>query len=299
MYKMYYSAITMSRNEYFLSTCTYLMMKFLLDMIYLFPHHSLISCEDGEKSNFISRMFIKKYRTGRTQRPAEISVFFDKVYPLICESFKISRKQVKYHEADNMIAYQVAYNKLNNIQSVIASEDKDLLQLLDPENKVLVYRNKKLCSYNDLSDLYNIKPHQFICYMSLIGDSADVLPGIPGIGPVMAVKLLNKYDNLNEIYANIDEIKKSYSKYAALLEEHKRSLVITRMLFKLKTHRTKINVKNAKVISLIDLVPIMFLSKRMSLSPKKYKSILTYLVKIIRLLKKNKNEINYKEQTKK
>jgi len=111
-------------------------------------------------------------------------------------------------EADDIIATVVKCAKEKGYKVRIVSHDKDLCQLIDDNNVVLVdaikkkYVNEEACYLK-----YGVTPKQFIDYQSILGDSADNVPGVKGIGKVGAEKLLKEYGDLDTIYENIDAIK--------------------------------------------------------------------------------------------
>jgi len=111
-------------------------------------------------------------------------------------------------EADDMIATVVRCAKEKGYKVRVVSHDKDLYQLIDDDKVVIVdaikrkYVNEEACF-----EKYGVTPKQFIDYQSILGDSADNVPGVKGIGKVGAEKLLKEYGTLDNIYANIDAIK--------------------------------------------------------------------------------------------
>jgi DNA polymerase-1 len=111
-------------------------------------------------------------------------------------------------EADDIIATVVRCAKEKEYKVRVVSHDKDLYQLIDDDKVVIVdaikrkYVNEKACH-----DKYGVTPKQFIDYQSILGDSADNVPGVKGIGKVGAEKLLKEYGTLDDIYAHIEEIK--------------------------------------------------------------------------------------------
>jgi len=111
-------------------------------------------------------------------------------------------------EADDMIATVVRCAKEKGYKVRVVSHDKDLYQLIDDDKVIIVdaikrkYVNEKACY-----EKYGVTPKQFIDYQSILGDSADNVPGVKGIGKVGAEKLLKEYGTLDNIYENIDEIK--------------------------------------------------------------------------------------------
>ena len=112
------------------------------------------------------------------------------------------------YEADDMIASVAKAAVKQGINVRIVSHDKDLYQLIDDDRVVLVDAIKrKEINEDECFAKYGIHPHQFTDFQSLLGDSADNIPGVKGIGKVTAQKLLTQYGTLKNIYDNLDEVK--------------------------------------------------------------------------------------------
>jgi len=111
-------------------------------------------------------------------------------------------------EADDMIATVTRLAKENGYKVRVVSHDKDLYQLIDDSKVVIVDAIKRKYVDEDACyEKYGVTPKQFIDYQSILGDSADNVPGVKGIGKVGAEKLLKEYGTLDNIYEHIDEIK--------------------------------------------------------------------------------------------
>jgi DNA polymerase-1 len=111
-------------------------------------------------------------------------------------------------EADDMIATVTHLAKDKGYNVRVVSHDKDLYQLIDDSRVVIVDAIKRKSVDEDACyEKYGVTPEQFIDYQSILGDSADNVPGVKGIGKVGAEKLLKQYGTLDKIYENIDEIK--------------------------------------------------------------------------------------------
>jgi DNA polymerase-1 len=115
------------------------------------------------------------------------------------------------YEADDIIGTISSHiKKSSDIEGIIFSNDKDLLQLID--SNIFVLKQDKnatiFTKYDENSVVSNIgiKPSQVIDYLALIGDTADNIPGVKGIGPKGAVELLAKYETLDNIFKFINEI---------------------------------------------------------------------------------------------
>jgi DNA polymerase-1 len=135
-------------------------------------------------------------------------------------------------EADDMIATvsKLAVEKGYTVR--IVSHDKDLYQLID-DGKVSVIDAIKRKAMNEEAcfDKYGVTPAQFIDYQSILGDSADNVPGVRGIGKVGAEKLLKEYGSLDNIYENVSQIKGANQKK---LIEYKEQAYMSKKLVTLK-----------------------------------------------------------------
>lgn len=129
-------------------------------------------------------------------------------------------------EADDVLA-TVATKLQDTYQVVIVTGDKDYSQLVN-DNITLYDPFKDIAMNKDaVVEKYGVKPSQFIDYLALIGDTADNIPGVKGIGPKGAEALLQQYGDLDGIYAHIDEVKGSTQ---TKLIEGKDSAYLSRVL---------------------------------------------------------------------
>jgi DNA polymerase-1 len=112
-------------------------------------------------------------------------------------------------EADDIIGTIAvsACTENSDILVEIASSDKDFAQLVNPQITLLdLMKGIKLNSF-DIYDKYGVWPHQFVDYLSIVGDSSDNVKGVAGIGPKGAAKLLQQYETLHQVYANVQNVK--------------------------------------------------------------------------------------------
>ena len=135
-------------------------------------------------------------------------------------------------EADDMIATvsKLAVEKGYTVR--VVSHDKDLYQLID-DGKVSVIDaiKRKVMNAEACFEKYGVTPSQFIDYQSILGDSADNVPGVKGIGKVGAEKLLKEYGTLDNIYENVSQIKGANQKK---LIEYKDKAYMSKELVTLK-----------------------------------------------------------------
>ncbi|WP_353663017.1 DNA polymerase I [Hydrogenimonas sp. SS33] len=147
------------------------------------------------------------YKAQRPEPPQELKEQLPVAIEWI-EKMGLSKLMKEGYEADDIIASLVKCAKEQGMKVRIVSHDKDLYQLIDDGRVVLFDPIKKVeIDEKAAFEKYGIHPRQFTDYQALIGDSSDNVPGVPGIGPKTAVKLLTQFGTLDGIYEHIDEVK--------------------------------------------------------------------------------------------
>jgi DNA polymerase-1 len=159
------------------------------------------------KGNTFRNEIDPNYKANRSAPPPELSMQLPVAIEWI-DKMGYKTLGMSGYEADDMIATvtHLAREKGYNVR--VVSHDKDLYQLIDDDRVTIVDAIKRK-SVNEAAcyEKYGVTPKQFIDYQSILGDSADNVPGVRGIGKVGAEKLLKEYGSLDNIYANIEEIK--------------------------------------------------------------------------------------------
>lgn len=111
-------------------------------------------------------------------------------------------------EADDLIAALAQAGKDNGMEVVIASNDKDFWQLVCDRISVVAPGEGALTWYGpeQVRDRTGVWPGQIVDYLSLVGDSVDNIPGVPGVGPKTAARLLAQFGSVDRLYARLDEV---------------------------------------------------------------------------------------------
>ena len=154
----------------------------------------------------------KNYKANRSAPPEELTMQL----PIAVEWIdKMGYKTLGKDgfEADDIIATVTKFAKEKGYNVRVVSHDKDLYQLIDDGQVVIVDAiKKKMVDEKACFEKYGVSPKQFIDYQAILGDSADNVPGVKGIGKVGAEKLLKEYGSLDNIYANLGTIKGAMQK---------------------------------------------------------------------------------------
>ncbi|WP_430784852.1 DNA polymerase I [Virgibacillus flavescens] len=171
------------------------------------PTHMLVAFDAG-KTTFRHKTY-KEYKGGRQKTPSELSEQFPLLKELL-NSFDIPHYQLDQYEADDIIGTLAKRGRDEEWDVKVISGDKDLLQLVS--DKVTVNLTKKGISEVEaytpkfLEEKMEISPEQVIELKSLMGDSSDNIPGVPGVGQKTATKLLKEYGTLDGVYENLEKV---------------------------------------------------------------------------------------------
>jgi len=185
------------------------LLKGFMDLIYSLgkDYHSdyIVFALDSKGDSFRTQID-PNYKANREAPPPDLT----KQLPVAIEWIKkmgFHTISMSGYEADDIIASLSSFAKYHDIDVRVVSHDKDLYQLIDdgyvhlfdPQKRVIIDSAKCF-------EKFGVTPVQFIDYQSLVGDSADNVPGVKGVGAKTAQKLLNAYKTLDGIYGNIDFI---------------------------------------------------------------------------------------------
>jgi DNA polymerase-1 len=172
------------------------------------PTHFLVAFDAG-KVTFRHKEY-KEYKGGRAKTPPELSEQFPLLKDLL-RAFSISQFELEGYEADDIIGTLSRLGENHQMEVLIVSGDKDMLQLAS--ERVTIALTRKGISEVDrydpamLQEKYGLKPEQIVDLKGLMGDSSDNIPGIPGIGEKTGLKLLHQYGTVEEVLAHAEELK--------------------------------------------------------------------------------------------
>jgi DNA polymerase-1 len=166
-------------------------------------------CFDRPKPSFRQEMYVG-YQAKRPKMSDDLPPQFVKTHEVL-EAGKVPIFEVDGYEADDLIGtLSVKAALKENIETIIVSGDRDLLQLVNKKVKVCtpVVGLTKNVLYDEVlvEEKYGIKPAQFIDYKALVGDNSDNYPGVAGIGPKTAADLIRKYQTFENLYQHISEL---------------------------------------------------------------------------------------------
>ena len=164
---------------------------------------------DPPSPTFRHHMF-KEYKANRLDTPEEIKQSVPYIKEII-KGFRIPILEVNGYEADDVIGTVAKKAEKEGYQVYMMTPDKDYVQLVS-EN-ILMYKPRRaggeadIIGLNEIREHWRVKnPEQVIDILALWGDTSDNIPGAPGIGEKTAKSLIEKYQSLEGLYNNIDQI---------------------------------------------------------------------------------------------
>lgn len=174
---------------------------------------------DKSGTNIRKRLEVyPEYKAGRKKAPQD---FYDQI-PLLHElldAFGWPLYEMDDYEADDIMGAFARQAQAKGVETDLLTSDLDALQVVNGHTKVYALKkglsNIEEFHVDSFEKKYGIKVDQFLDLKSLMGDSSDNLPGVPGIGQKTGIELLQQYGTLDNIYAHLDEIKPSIAQKLA------------------------------------------------------------------------------------
>ena len=172
------------------------------------------------------------YKANRPSMPDDLSIQIPFIKKFVTAS-NILTLEEQGVEADDIIATAVKIFTASGHKVVVVSGDKDLLQLVRDDVVMWDPMKDRMMDRAAIHQKYALHPEQLLDFLSLVGDASDNVPGIPGVGPKTAEKLINTYGSLEGLYQHIDDLKQSRVKEQIV--ENRELAFIARTLIQLKT----------------------------------------------------------------
>ena len=148
----------------------------------------------------------KDYKANRPPMPDELRAQIEPSLAAI-EALGIRVVRIPGVEADDVIGTLAETAKAAGIETVISTADKDMTQLVGEHVIVLNSMDNKLLDTDGVVAKFGVRPDQIVDYLSLIGDSSDNIPGVPGVGPKTAQKWLDEHSDLDTLVEHAESIK--------------------------------------------------------------------------------------------
>lgn len=166
--------------------------------------HAAAVFDSGSKS-FRNQIY-PEYKAHRPPCPEDLKPQFPIVRE-VAEALNIPILEKTGFEADDIIATIARQAAAQGYEVLIISSDKDLMQLIDDRIKMYDAMKGKMITEREVHEKFFVTPNKIIEVLALIGDASDNVKGVKGIGPKTAAELINQFGDIENLLANIAQIK--------------------------------------------------------------------------------------------
>lgn len=214
-YRGYYAMPNLSTKEGIPTGGVYGFVALSLEIISKLNPDYIAVAWDKKGTSIRRRLKIySEYKAGRKKAPDD---FYEQIPILheLLEAFNWPLYELDDYEADDIMGTLARLAKERGIETCLISSDLDMLQLVNDMTTVYAIKSGSKIEAFDIpyfEDKYGLKTSQFLDLKSLMGDSSDNIPGVPGVGKKTAVALLSAYGTLDEVFNNLYQIKPAIRK---------------------------------------------------------------------------------------
>jgi DNA polymerase-1 len=172
----------------------------------LAPTHLIVVWDGGLSAERVAAL--PEYKAHRPEMPDDLRPQLDGIVNYL-QAAGIASFRREEVEADDYIACLARQAAQADMAVVIASADKDFMQLVSPRVGLLNPNDKSEAVWTDVQvrAKTGVPPSQIVDWLALMGDSVDNIPGVPGVGPKTAADLLNRFGSVAALFGRLDEVK--------------------------------------------------------------------------------------------
>lgn len=170
------------------------------------PTHAIVVWDGGLSAE--RQVALPRYKAQRPEMPADLGPQLDQIGRYLTAA-NVATFCGDGIEADDYIACVTRAARRVGWEVVVASADKDFMQLVAPSVGLLNPNDKSEAIWTaaQVHAKAGVEPEQIVDWLSLVGDSVDNIPGVPGVGPKTAAELLRQFGSVAELYRRLDEVK--------------------------------------------------------------------------------------------
>ncbi len=211
LHRAYHALPSLNAPDGRLVNAAYGFCRMLIKIITDFKPRYLLVAFDTPKPTFRHQRFIG-YQIKRPKMDEELSGQIS-IVKAILRAMRIRSLAKEGYEADDIIGtitVKSQKSKIKNLKTIVVTGDRDLMQLVDRQTNLFIpmrgLSNGRIVDRRYVERDLGIEPNQVVDYKALMGDNSDNYPGVAGVGPKTAVRLLQKFGSLDNIYRHLDEI---------------------------------------------------------------------------------------------
>ncbi|MEA3279547.1 MAG: 5'-3' exonuclease H3TH domain-containing protein, partial [Thermodesulfobacteriota bacterium] len=206
IYRAYHAIQSLTNSKGLPTNAAFGFTRMLLKLIEERAPEYLAMFFDAKGPTFRHKMY-KEYKANRPPMPDDLSIQIPYIKD-ITKGFNIPVIEMPGYEADDLIGTLSQTAEKAGFNVVMVTGDKDFMQLVTDKATIWDPMKEKTIDTDVIRTTYEVEPRQIIDVMGLSGDTADNIPGVPGIGQKTALSLIKTYKSMKQLYEQIDTIKK-------------------------------------------------------------------------------------------
>ncbi|MDC1047184.1 DNA polymerase I [Alphaproteobacteria bacterium] len=230
IFRAYYGLPPMNRADGMPINAVFGFTNMLVKLIEDYRDDKMIVVFDAARENFRNTIF-KDYKANRGETPEDLIPQFEIIRECV-DAFNIPQLEIAGYEADDIIATYCKLAEKQKIASIIVSSDKDLMQLVTKEITMLDPMKNKKIGIDQVIEKFGLPPEKVIQIQALTGDKVDNIPGAPGIGPKIALQLIQEFGDVHKLIQNANRIPQE--KRRNIILDHEEEILVSLKLVKLK-----------------------------------------------------------------
>lgn len=211
LYRAFYGVPDLSNSEGLHTNAIYGFLNIMFKILEEEKPEYFTIVFDKEKPTFRHQMF-DAYKGTRNPMPPELSQQIPVLQELL-KAMQIPVMTLEGYEADDILGTIAKRSEAAGMTVSLVSGDRDLLQLASEQIKIRIPKTKRGgteiedYNYKEVVEKYGVEPIQIIDLKGLMGDTADNIPGVPGIGEKRATDIISTFGSVENAYAHIEEVK--------------------------------------------------------------------------------------------
>lgn len=234
LFRAYFAIRKMTNDQGDSTNALYGFIRSVQKLFKDFDPKNIVCVMDGPNNKASRQKIYKEYKSHRPPMPEDLKHQWDWTVEF-CDAFGIPLQMPEGVEADDTIGTIAKWAEKEGIEVVICSSDKDLCQLVNRQTHLLnTHKDNLEIDEEKVFEMHGVKPSQIVDYLALIGDTSDNIPGVAGIGPKTATKLLEERKTLDQLYSHLEELPNK--KLASKLAENREMAFMSQQLATLDLH---------------------------------------------------------------
>jgi len=225
IYRAFYAIRHLSNSKGLPTNAIFGFTQMLLRVVKEFRPEYLLVVFDSKAPTFRSEVY-QEYKANRPAMPESLSPQLPYIKRIV-EAYRIATLAMEGYEADDLIG-TIAKRAVPEVDVVIITGDKDILQLVSDRITVYDTMKEKRLGLNEVRERFGVGPEQMVEVMGLAGDAIDNIPGVPGIGEKTAIELIKVFGTIEYLLSHLDQVPQK--KLREKLQDHGELARLSRQL---------------------------------------------------------------------